>query len=122
MEKYLHVTCMVKQHQLYDFLRALEVHKVGNVEVRPVAMTNGHAEPEEPREPTIKTTKSGRAIGTRGIVERAMVKDIPYHPSELHELTGVKRQSIQTALGYFVEQGIVKKVAPATYMKTKDSE
>lgn len=36
-EKLMHVSCLVRDGNLWELLRSLEEHKVGNVEVRPVA-------------------------------------------------------------------------------------
>ena len=111
-EKLLHVSCIVPQAGLYDFLRVLEAQKVGNVEVRPVApmlmlpAPTGHAKPRRKRR------------GVQSKVEAAMVLRQKHGPVELASAINENPKSVYSALARLRELGIAKKVG-TSWIKIK---
>lgn len=135
MEKYLHVTCIVRQQNLYDLLHALEEHKVGNVGVRAVSrILNGASEePTLPSKPLNRklnfksktvTTKSGltRKTGVRLRVREAMEMNVPFRYWELAHKLKINQKSMASAMHSFMKEGIVRKVEPGVYMRIKEDE
>lgn len=132
MEKYLHVTCIVRQQNLYDLLHALEEHKVGNVGVRAVSrILNGASEEPSPPKPpnrklnfkskTVKT-KDGfvRRTGLRIKIRAAMKLNEPFRYWELADQLKVNPKSMASAMNFFMKEGTVRRVEPGVYMRIKE--
>jgi hypothetical protein len=117
-EKLLHVSCVVRQPMLWDLLRMLEAHKVGNVEVRPVAPMLALPAPG----------KSAKANGSRANatvqpkVRAAMAMKQKRRVPEIAREIGEKNQSVYSAVALLVTQGFVKKVGFGTYMRVKPDQ
>jgi hypothetical protein len=117
-EKFLHVSCIVRQTGVYDLLRALELHKVGNVEVRPVAQMLALSAPNGSNGAR-RPTKGNRwnAI-VRPKVAAAMPMRQKLRPSEIAKQIGENPKSVYSALSRLVELGTVKKVG-SEFMRVK---
>lgn len=111
-EKLLHVSCLVRDGHLWELLRALEEHKVGNVEVRPVAPATLALPPPE---------RKGKAkYGTvLTLVRAAMPMKEPMRVPQLARQLGVKHQSTHSAIHRLVQDGLVKRTALGLYTRVK---
>ena len=118
MDKLLHVSCIVRASgEVWDLLRALEAHKVGNVEVRPVA----------PREELLalpapnKHKKKRAAIGeVQSRVRQVMILKQKMRLRDIVQAAaGPNSHSVYSALTALIEEGTVKKVGVGCYMRVR---
>jgi hypothetical protein len=120
-EKFLHVSCIVRQTGVYDLLRTLELHKVGNVEVRPVAQML--ALPAPNGNGARRATKGNR---WKAIVQPKVAAAMPMRqklrPSEIAKQTGENPKSVYSALRKLVDLGLVKKVGSQFMRVKQDAE
>jgi hypothetical protein len=122
-EKLLHVSCIVRQTGVYDLLRALEIHKVGNVEVRPVAQMLALPAPDGSNgaHPRKKKSKP-RGNRWKAVVRLKVAAALPLRekrrPSEIAKQTDENPKSVYSALRRLVDIGIVKKVG-SEFMRVK---
>jgi predicted Rossmann fold nucleotide-binding protein DprA/Smf involved in DNA uptake len=110
-DKLLHVSCIVRPGGLYDLLRSLEVHKVGNVEVRPVAPVLALPPPEKKRRRKDRVKQK--------VLAAMPLKEIRTTRQLVAE-TDANPKSIYSALFYLVKTGIVKHVGTGQYTRVKD--
>jgi hypothetical protein len=102
-EKLLHVSCIVKQPFIWDLLRVLEMHKVGNVEVRPVAPLLALPAPEH-------NTIRARTLA-------AMPLDETITPAYVTEKTGISVKQAGTTLWLLKRDGIIRRVSFGKYRR-----
>lgn len=105
MEKLIHVSCVVRESNVWELLRALEEHKAGNVEVRPVA-------------PKLLALPAPRR-SVRHLVHAAMPMKEKRRVRDVIQETGAKKQSVYTALCKMVQSGLAKRVDVGLYMRVK---
>jgi hypothetical protein len=113
-DKLLHVSCIVHERGLWELLRAMELHKVGNVQVRPVMPLLALPAPGNGKR------KRTPAYGNvQPAVRAAMRLKEKRRVPELAKEIGAKAQSTYSAIGILIKQGVVKRVSPGLYMRTK---
>ncbi len=112
-DKLLHVSCLVRDGHIYELLRALEMHKAGNVEVRPVA----------PREEQLALPAPTRAHSyTTGVawkVRAAMELKKQIRVTDLARELGMKPPSVLSAVTKMIQKGLAKRIAYGVYMRVK---
>ncbi len=113
-EKLMHVSCLVRDSLLWELLRALEEHKVGNVEVRPVAP------------PLLALPAPGRKIKGKvqmgsvlAAVRDAMQLKEPIRVPQLARQLNAKKQSVTSAVNRLTELGLVKRTGFGQYTRIK---
>jgi hypothetical protein len=111
----LHVECLVKDSNLWDLLRALELHKAGNVEVRPVA-------PPLSEQPLALPPPAGAHGGVQATVRAALRLKQPIKLAELARSLGIKRSSASSALHAMMKQGLVKNPSIGVYVRVKPDQ
>jgi predicted Rossmann fold nucleotide-binding protein DprA/Smf involved in DNA uptake len=118
IERLIHVSCVVRDTHVYDLLRALEAHKAGNVEVRPVT-PHGNSE-QLLLPPPIKRRESyAPHSSVTAKVGAAMALKQKRRVPEIAEETGAKPQSVYSAIGTLMRKGLVKRVETGVYMRIK---
>src|SRR5262245_13393355 len=106
-DKLLHVSCIVRASPaVYDLLIALEAHKVGNVEVRPVKPMLMLPPPAGQEQTTRKRGKVSKHGAVLGKVRKAMKIREPIKPTPLSKELGVKAQSVHSAITNLVRHGL----------------
>lgn len=111
-DKLLHVSCIVRQVGIYDLLRALELHKVGNVEVRPVASMLALPAPNGQEGRRRKTGSKGNRwhAVVRTKVAAAMALKQKHRPADLAREIGENPKSVYSSLAALAKKGEIKKV------------
>ena len=109
-DKYLYVSCHVKQGNLYDLLNFLQAQKVGNVEVRPIVS-------ERPPTPELKFRTS-----VRPLVLAAMPLNEAITPREIAARANANVKSVYGALYHFMREKVVRKLGAGKYMRVKEAE
>jgi hypothetical protein len=115
-DKLLHVSCIVRQPMLWDLLRVLEGHKVGNVEVRPVAPVLALPAPDKAKRQANGKKKQGVV---QPKVRAAMAIKQERSAADIAKEIGEKKQSVHSAIAVMITQGVAKRVGYGTYMRTK---
>jgi hypothetical protein len=118
-DKFLHVGCIVKQANVYDLLRALEAHRVGNVEVRAVAPPLLLPPPNKQRKQG-KLRKQRRGKGIRPAVAAAMPIKEKRRVKEIAEQINANVKSVYSAISHLILIGVVKRTAPGVFVRVKD--
>jgi hypothetical protein len=108
-DKILHVSCLVKEGHIYDLLAALEQHKVGNVEVRPVVPPLLALPPPSPP----SHGKNKQAI-LAAIAPGATVRAV-----ELGAKVGITTKQAASTLHNLMLAGVVRRVGFGKYRLTK---
>jgi hypothetical protein len=115
-DKLLHVSCMVHERGLWELLRAMELHKVGNVQVRPVMPLLALPPPSGSNGKRKRSPAFGKVQpAVRAAMQLKQKRRVP----ELAKAIGAKPQSTYSAVAILIKQGVVKRVSPGLYMRTK---
>jgi hypothetical protein len=115
-EKLLHVSCLVRDNGLWELLRALEAHKVGNVEVRPVAPREERLALPAPGQPKRNRAPQGTV---KKKVQEVMVLKQKLRLCDITRAAAINQHSAYSAIAALMEEGVVKRVSIGTYMRTK---
>jgi hypothetical protein len=116
-KKYLHVGFMIEDKNLWDVLRLLEAHKIGQPEVRhvPPPLLALPAPEEKPRD-----KRGHKAYGTvQAKLRAAMPLKHRINVQRFSKETGESYGAVHSAMLALMRKGIVKKVAPGTFMRVK---
>lgn len=116
------VQATVDERQVWEVMRFLEERKATDILARPIftetyeiegAKPNGRGKPGHPR-----PRKGG---GMRGIVRNAIMEAIATRerikPDEIRQATGVTKGAVYQAFHTLLKARVLKRVAPATYVK-----
>ena len=112
--KVLHVSCQVKQADLWDLLRLMKASKCANVEVHPVDApegVNSHRKQHRRMKRTI-----------RAAVADAMHMKEKKRTGEIAEELKAHPKSVYSAIASLIDGGKVKRVAPGLFMRIKEND